>query len=78
MKSLATAALASALLAAGPAPSETEHLTPPGPGERQPERLKVGDPAPDFTLPDPSGLRRVRLASFRGRRPVVLVFGSLT
>ena len=40
--------------------------------------LAVGDPAPDFTLPlyDRSG--SVTLSSFRGRQPVVLVFGSYT
>jgi peroxiredoxin len=40
--------------------------------------LKPGDPAPDFALPtlDKSGV--VRLASFRGQKPVVLVFGSYT
>ena len=38
-------------------------------------RLEVGAEAPDFTLPDASG-RPVRLGSFRGKRPVVLVFGS--
>ena len=39
---------------------------------------KVGDPAPDFSLraADRKGL--VRLSSFRGERPVVLVFGSYT
>lgn len=34
--------------------------------------LRPGDPAPDFTLPDPTG-ETVRLAELRGR-PVVLVF----
>jgi hypothetical protein len=40
--------------------------------------LAEGDAAPDFTLPlyDRSG--QVRLSSFRGQRPVVLVFGSYT
>jgi len=40
--------------------------------------LKVGDPSPDFTLPllDHSG--SVTLSSFRGRKPVVLIFGSYT
>jgi hypothetical protein len=33
----------------------------------------VGQPAPDFTLPDSAG-RPVRLADFRGQKPVVLVF----
>lgn len=35
-------------------------------------KAKVGEPAPDFTLPDVHG-RPVRLSSFRGR-PVVLTF----
>jgi cytochrome oxidase Cu insertion factor (SCO1/SenC/PrrC family) len=35
--------------------------------------LRVGEPAPDFTLPDAAGAP-VTLASFRDRTPVVLVF----
>ena len=35
--------------------------------------LKVGEAAPDFTLPDAAGAP-VTLASFRDQRPVVLVF----
>jgi len=35
--------------------------------------LKVGEPAPDFTLPDAAGAP-VSLAAFRGPAPVVLVF----
>ena len=38
-----------------------------------PTVLHVGEPAPDFTLPDASG-SPVSLASFRDRTPVVLVF----
>jgi hypothetical protein len=41
-------------------------------------RLRVGDPAPDFTLPTLDGTEQVRLSSLRGGRPVVLVFGSYT
>jgi peroxiredoxin len=40
--------------------------------------LNPGDPAPDFTLPAQDGKSRVTLSSFRGKRPVVLVFGSYT
>jgi hypothetical protein len=41
-------------------------------------KLSVGAPAPNFRLPayDKSG--EVELASFRGKSPVVLVFGSYT
>ena len=38
-----------------------------------PTALKVGERAPDFTLPDASG-RPVTLADYRGKKPVVLVF----
>lgn len=48
-------------------------------------KVLVGDPAPDFALPevDPAGAGRgasglVRLSDFRGRVPVALVFGSYT
>jgi hypothetical protein len=41
-------------------------------------RLQTGDAAPDFTLPAHDNTSRVRLASFRGREPVVLIFGSYT
>ncbi len=35
--------------------------------------LKVGDVAPDFTLPD-TGFKQVHLADFRGKKNVVLAF----
>lgn len=41
-------------------------------------RLHVGELAPDFDLNTVDKKARVRLASFRGDRPVVLVFGSYT
>ena len=41
-------------------------------------RLKVGDPAPGFTLPVADRQSFVSLASFRGQKPVVLIFGSYT
>ena len=41
-------------------------------------RVEVGDDAPDFSLPTVDRTQVVRLASFRGERPVVLVFGSYT
>ena len=39
---------------------------------RRRRRCVVGRPAPDFTLPDATG-RPVRLADYRGQKPVVLV-----
>jgi hypothetical protein len=38
----------------------------------------VGDVAPDFTLRTQDGKDRVRLSQYRGKKPVVLVFGSFT
>ncbi len=40
--------------------------------------LKVGDPAPDFTLSSSNKKSTVRLSAFRGHKLVVLVFGSYT
>jgi hypothetical protein len=40
--------------------------------------LQPGDPAPDFRLPTLDHSDTVQLSSFRGSRPVVLVFGSYT
>ena len=40
--------------------------------------VKVGDPAPDFALKTADGAAQVRLSSFRGEKPVVLIFGSHT
>jgi thiol-disulfide isomerase/thioredoxin len=34
--------------------------------------------APDFDLQSPDGATRVKLSSFRGKKPVVLIFGCLT
>jgi hypothetical protein len=38
----------------------------------------LGDQAPDFTLKTPDGKGTVRLSQYRGKRPVVLIFGSFT
>ncbi len=40
--------------------------------------LRPGDMAPDFRLPTLDRQQTVQLSSFRGARPVVLVFGSYT
>jgi cytochrome oxidase Cu insertion factor (SCO1/SenC/PrrC family) len=39
----------------------------------EPATLKVGDKAPDFTLPDQNG-KRFSLSQFRGKENVVLAF----
>ena len=39
---------------------------------------RAGDMAPDFTLHDIEGKDSVTLSSFRGKKPVALVFGSYT
>ena len=48
-----------------------DHYTPPTtPGDRAP--VKVGETAPDFTLPDASG-NPVSLKEYRGK-PIILLF----
>jgi Ca2+-binding EF-hand superfamily protein len=42
------------------------------------EGPRVGKPAPDFALKTHDGKRTIRLSEFRGKKPVVLVFGSFT
>ncbi len=43
-----------------------------------PGKLVPGDMAPDFRLPTVDHKETVQLSSFRGSRPVVLIFGSYT
>ncbi len=38
----------------------------------------IDEPAPEFTLKTQDGQHQVTLSSFRGKKPVVLVFGSFT
>lgn len=57
---------------------EGEIITPAAKAERKQDTLKMGDRAPDFTLADPHGKNEVKLSSFRGKKPVVLIFGSYT
>jgi peroxiredoxin len=52
-------ALTAAVLAQQPAPPKTH--------------LKVGDPAPDFTLID-TNRQQVKLSDFKGKKSVVLAF----
>ena len=51
---------------AGPTPK-------PAPTPAPYDKLKVGDMAPDFTLPDLKGTK-VKLSDFRGKNNVVLAF----
>jgi len=39
---------------------------------------RAGDSAPDFELRDINGEDPIRLSSFQGKKPVVLIFGSFT
>lgn len=55
-----------------------EKNTPPARGERQRTFVKVGDKAPDWELPMMEGTKKVKLSSFQGKQPVVLIFGSYT
>ena len=60
--------LTAALLAAGmTAALNAQPMTPPK------TNLKVGDMAPDFTLPSTAG-GKVTLSDFRGKKTVVLAF----
>jgi hypothetical protein len=59
MRSLLLISAAGILLAQAPAPPKTH--------------LKVGDAAPDFTLPSTAG-GQVKLSDFKGKKNVVLAF----
>lgn len=70
--------LAAGIGAQGAAASRPGEVnTPPARGERHSDKLKVGDVAPDFTLPAAKGKHEVKLSGLRGK-PVVLIFGSYT
>jgi hypothetical protein len=46
--------------------------------ERETLAPAIGLDAPDFKLPRLGGTEQVQLSSFRGRKPVALIFGSYT
>ncbi len=75
MKMLASAlacAVGLAALAAAPAAAQdasTKNMAP----ETRTATLKIGDPAPDFTLPD-QNFKPVTLSRFKGNSNVVLAF----
>ncbi len=74
------------LLAAGACASHRPSASKDGKGgqresktARRPDKApKAGDVAPTFTLASFDGNREVSLGSSRGKRPVVLFFGSYT
>ena len=55
--------------------AKTDDKKPPG---RESTQLKAGDVAPDFELKTLDGKQTVKLSSFRGKKPVALIFGSYT
>lgn len=74
---LACLLLLASLLAAGAAPAQVpkDMLYDPGklPPTASTPALRIGDPAPDFTLPSIGG-QMVSLSSYRGKKNVVLSF----
>ena len=60
-----------------PVQSPVSAQTSPKDGDKQSatdlDRVKVGQPAPDFTLEDSEG-KNISLADYRGQKNVVLVF----
>jgi EF hand len=42
------------------------------------EGPRIETPAPNFTLQSPDGKRSITLSDYRGKKPVVLIFGSFT
>ena len=46
--------------------------------EYDPRAPKSGDVAPDFELRDVNGENPVRISSFKDKKPVALIFGSVT
>ena len=57
---------------------EGEFYAPAARAEFDPEILKIGDHVPDFTLDRYDKKGAVTLSDFEGKKPVVLVFGSIT
>ena len=55
-----------------------EKTAPAATQERDDQKLEVGDAAPDFALKRRDGEGVLKLSSFKGEKPVVLVFGSIT
>jgi hypothetical protein len=65
------------------ADDESQRLGRQRPAQQDADRprdgsLEEGVPAPDFKLKSLDGKRDVQLVAYRGRQPVVLIFGSYT
>ena len=82
-KSMKTSLLAAALMVgtcaaqSPPVPAAAEAYKAL-PSEVRDGKLKPGDPAMDFTLKLRHSGKSVTLSSYKGKRPVALVFGSYT
>jgi len=63
-------ALVSTIAGQQPTASPAAQTAPPAPPKTH---LKVGQPAPDFTLRDTGG-KPVKLSDFKGKKNVVLAF----
>lgn len=61
------------VLAAQPLMAQLGPKEPHSAGATEPERVKVGQPAPDFALENVEG-QTINLSDFRGKKAVVLVF----
>lgn len=67
-------AVALAAAAVGQAAQSGPSATAPAQQLVAKTHLKVGDPAPDFTLRGTGGREPVKLSDFRGKKNVVLAF----
>jgi peroxiredoxin len=55
-----------------------EVITRPDTRERVRSNLKAGDAAPEFSLPRVGADGEIALADYRGKKPVVLIFGTMS
>jgi peroxiredoxin Q/BCP len=61
------------LIATAPAPAQSGPKDGAGLSATELDRVKAGEPAPDFTLEDADG-KAITLSDFRDKKSVVLVF----